>query len=97
MSFNSFQFWLVYPCLFLAYWLIPERKGKLRKWYLIAVSYLLYMNWRPAFALVLLGVSLITYVGGDIYRKDPWKEVLHFKRMVASSAGLAASAHLQVL
>lgn len=64
MSFNSFQFWLVYPCLFLAYWLIPERKGKLRKWYLIAVSYLLYMNWRPAFALVLLGVSLITYVGG---------------------------------
>ena len=64
MSFNSFQFWLVYPCLFLAYWLIPERKGKLRKWYLIAVSYLLYMNWLPAFALVLLGVSLITYVGG---------------------------------
>ena len=37
-----------------------------RKLFLIVVSYLLYMNWKPAFALVLLGVTLVTYWGGQI-------------------------------
>ena len=29
-------------------------------------SYLLFMNWKPAFAVVLLGVTLITYWGGQV-------------------------------
>lgn len=32
--------------------------------FLIFVSYLLYMNWKPAYALILLGVTLITFGGG---------------------------------
>lgn len=31
---------------------------------MLMVSYLLYMNWKPAFAIVLLGVTAITYLGG---------------------------------
>ena len=31
--------------------------------FLLAVSYLLYMNWKPAFAVVLLGVTVITFWG----------------------------------
>lgn len=64
MVFNIFQFWLVYPFLFLGYWLIPPKRNGLRNWYLIIVSYILYMSWQPAFAIILLGVSLITYLGG---------------------------------
>ena len=64
MPFNSFNFWLVFPFIFSLYWLIPAKYNQARKVFLVLVSYLLYMNWKPAFAVVLLGVTLITYWGG---------------------------------
>ena len=70
MAFNSFTFWLIYPLLFAFYWIIPSSQKTAKKWYLILVSYLLYMNWKPAFAIVLLGVTLITYFGALIIQKD---------------------------
>ena len=66
MAFNSFSFWLVFPLIFGLYWLIPAKWNQWRKALLVLASYLLYMNWKPAFALVLLGVTLVTY-GGGIY------------------------------
>ena len=64
MLFNTFNFWLIFPFIFGIYWLIPYRYNVLRKLFLLIVSYLLYMNWKPAYGLVLLFVSLITYGGG---------------------------------
>ena len=64
MAFNSFQFWFIFPVIFLVYWLIPARYNVGRKGWLVLVSYLLYMNWKPAFSFVLLEVTLITYWGG---------------------------------
>ena len=52
MPFNSFNFWLVFPLPFGLYWLIPSRCASYKKWYLIIVSYLLYMNWKQAFVFV---------------------------------------------
>ena len=70
MSFLSFNFWLVFPIIFGLYWLIPVRFNLARKVFLILVSYLLYMNWKPAFAIVLLGVTLITFIGGYLLDKN---------------------------
>ena len=46
---------------------------------LLVVSYLLYMNWKPTFALVLLGVTLVTYWGGHLlsleFKVDSLKSV----------------------
>lgn len=64
MLFNSFKFVLLFPLIFGCYWAIPAKYNQIRKVFLILVSYLLYMNWKPAFALVLLAVTLITYGGG---------------------------------
>lgn len=64
MPFNSFNFWFIFPFVFCLYWLIPAKYNQIRKVFLVLVSYLLYMNWKAAFALVLLGVTLITYWGG---------------------------------
>lgn len=64
MPFNSLNFWLIFPFIFGLYWLIPAKYNQTRKVFLILVSYLLYMNWKPAFAIVLLGVTLITFWGG---------------------------------
>ena len=66
MVFNSFNFWLVFPFIFVIYWAIPVKFNRVRNIFLLAVSYLLYMNWKPSFALVLLGVTLICYWGGQI-------------------------------
>lgn len=64
MAFNSFNFWLVFPLIFGLYWLIPVKWNQWRKVFLVLASYLLYMNWKPSFAIVLLGVTLITFLGG---------------------------------
>ena len=50
--------------------MIPVKFNLARKVFLILVSYLLYMNWKPAFAIVLLGVTLITYFGGYLLDKN---------------------------
>lgn len=66
MSFVSFNIWFIFPFIFVFYWVIPAKWNKWRKVLLIVVSYLLYMNWKPVYALVLLGVTLVTYCGGQL-------------------------------
>lgn len=70
MIYNSFNFLVLFPLLFLLYYVIPAKYPKLRNWFLLIVSYVLYISWKPAFALVLLGVSLITYWGGQVLQVD---------------------------
>ncbi len=62
MVFNSFHFLVVFPLLFLLYYLIPVKQQKWRNGYLLLVSYLLYANWKPVYALILLGVTIVTYL-----------------------------------
>lgn len=76
MSFTSFHFWLVFPFIFCLYWLIPIRFQQTRKLFLIAVSYLLYMNWNPSYALILLGVTAVTGLGGGLLYKHQSKKAL---------------------
>lgn len=51
------------------YWAIPVKFHRIRNGFLLIVSYLLYMNWKPSFALVLLGITIICYLGGYIVEK----------------------------
>ena len=62
MIYNSFNFIVIFPLLFLLYYVIPTKKTKWRNGYLLLVSYLLYANWKPAYALILLGVTMVTYL-----------------------------------
>lgn len=72
MVFNSLNFWFVFPFIFAIYWMVPRSHNKVRNAFLVLVSYLLYMNWNPAFAIVLLGVTLLTYYGALLVeRKAP--------------------------
>ena len=70
MLFNSFKFLLIFPLIFAIHWAIPAKYNQWRKLFLILVSYVLYMNFKPAFALVLLGVTLITYWGGYLFDNE---------------------------
>ncbi len=69
MAFNSFYFWVFFPFIFSSYWLIPTGKHTIKKIFLLIASYLLYMNWNPIYALVLLGISIVIYYGGRLILK----------------------------
>ena len=62
MVFNSFNFILLFPLLFLLYYAIPSKWQQARNAYLLLVSYALYISWKPVYALLLLGVTAVTYV-----------------------------------
>ena len=62
MIFNSFNFIVLFPAIFLLYYVIPAQYRKVRNLYLLLVSYLLYIQWKPVYALILLGVTMVTYL-----------------------------------
>ena len=66
MIYNSFNFILIYPLLFLLYYAIPQRYDRWRNIYLLLVSYALYIQWSAMHALFLMGVTIVTYVGARI-------------------------------
>lgn len=70
MIYNSLNFVLLYPLLFLLYYAIPAQYTKWRNLYLLVVSYLLYLQWKPVYALILLAVTAITYVGARMCEKS---------------------------
>lgn len=91
MAFNSFVFWLVFPCIFVIHWLLPntirvghksdiQRLISPRSLFLFLISYLLYANWKPAYVLILLGITLVTFYGA----KYIGKEGIRRKRVIIS-------------
>lgn len=75
MIFNTFQFLWVFPIIFFLVILIGQRdrlglrNRKIGNYMLLAVSYLLYMQWEPLYVLILLWVTFITYIGARFLEK----------------------------
>lgn len=66
MIFNSFNFLILFPFIFLLYYVIPVKCQKIRNLYLLAVSFLLYLNWRPIYATILLWVIVFTFYSAKL-------------------------------
>lgn len=69
MVFNSFNFIILFPLIFLLYYAIPAKHQRARNLYLLVVSYLLYLQWKPVYALILLGVTVVTYCSALLVTK----------------------------
>ncbi len=92
MLFNSFVFLLAFPTIFAAYYLCPI---KWRSWLLLLISYAVYMNWVPIYALILLWVT-----PDDLYRRSlyiPQQPQEQAKNDRRRNFDLAAAAFLQIL
>ncbi|MEO7776782.1 MAG: MBOAT family O-acyltransferase [Fibrobacteria bacterium] len=63
MLFNSLQFLIFFPLVLTAFFALPHR---LRWVLLLAASYYFYMCWKPEYALLMLGITFISYVCGRI-------------------------------
>lgn len=76
MIFNSFQFIWLLPIIFIVYWgtsYIFKNKihsQRINNLLLIFISYAIYIQYKPIYALLLLYVTLITYLGGAILNKE---------------------------
>ena len=62
MLFNSIAFLLFFPIVCVLYYMIPVERIKMRNLLLLAASYYFYMNWEPAYALLLLTSTVVTYL-----------------------------------
>lgn len=61
MLFNSFTYLVFLPIVVLLYWVLPE---KFRRTLLLVASYIFYMNWMPAYGLLILALTLVNYAIG---------------------------------
>jgi D-alanyl-lipoteichoic acid acyltransferase DltB (MBOAT superfamily) len=61
LLFNSFSYLIFLPFVVLLYWLIAERYRRLL---LLVASYLFYMNWLPAYGLLILALTGVNYALG---------------------------------
>ena len=72
MNFNSFLFIWLFPIIFITYWginlLLKKYKysNQINNLLLIFISYAIYIQYKPIYALLLLYVTIITYWGGRI-------------------------------
>jgi D-alanyl-lipoteichoic acid acyltransferase DltB (MBOAT superfamily) len=73
MIFNSFDFLWLCPILLICYYLlkalIEKEYKEIGNYLLIAISYYVYMRWKPVAGLVLLYITCITYLFARIIQK----------------------------
>ena len=86
MLFNSIDFMIFFPIVVAVYFVIPKslRGGGRTAWLLIA-SYYFYMSWNPAYALLIAGSTLVTFISGILIERCSGAEDSqnnHYKRMV---------------
>jgi len=78
LLFNSLQYLVFLPTVFLLYWLLPHR---VRVPLLLVASYFFYMSWKPLYGLLILGLTvgnflLVPLIQGDESRKKLWLGVV---------------------
>jgi D-alanyl-lipoteichoic acid acyltransferase DltB (MBOAT superfamily) len=73
MLFNSFSYLLFLPTVLALYWCMPAR---LRKPFLLGASYFFYMSWRPAYGLLILGLTVVNYILGLAISRKRAKSIL---------------------
>ncbi len=59
MLFNSLQYLVFLPIVFLLYWATPHR---LRVPLLLVASYVFYMSWRPIYGILIFGLTLANFL-----------------------------------
>lgn len=62
MLFNSIAFLLFFPVICVLYYCIPNQQIRARNLLLLIASYFFYMNWEPAYALLLLISTVVTFL-----------------------------------
>lgn len=72
MSFNSYQYAVFLPIVFVVYWLVPSRY----RWiFMLGASYYFYMSWNPKYVLLIIFTTLVSFFAGVIIEKTDNKRI----------------------
>lgn len=85
MLFNSIEFALFLPIVFLLYWFLFQRNVRWQNLFIVAVSYLFYGWWDWRFLLLIAFTSLCSWGSGLLiqrYRQRPLAKVVHILNIV---------------
>ena len=80
MLFNSVEYLFFFPVVCVFYFLFPQ---KIRYIWLLLASYFFYMNWNAEYAILILGVTILTWGGGLLLHAST-KKLLRQAVLVAS-------------
>lgn len=64
MLFNSFEFLLFLPVVFLIYWFVAARNLTVQNIFIVLASYVFYGWWNPMFLLLIFITSVCSYASG---------------------------------
>jgi D-alanyl-lipoteichoic acid acyltransferase DltB (MBOAT superfamily) len=70
MLFNSIEFLIYFPAVFIIYWLFFADKIKVRNFYLIIVSYIFYGWWDWRFLILIIISSYVDFYVGEKLEKE---------------------------
>ena len=73
MNFNSMQYALYLIIVCAVYYIFPQ---KIRYIWLLAASYFFYMQWNATYALLILGVTAVTYIAALLIEKGKGKKAV---------------------
>lgn len=71
MVFNSIEFFIFLPVVFLLYWLVFDRNIRWQNLFLVIVSYIFYGWWDWRFLLLIAFTSLCSYASGILIDRAP--------------------------
>lgn len=77
MLFNSLQFLFFFPLVCIVYFILRSNKSRIP--FLLIASYYFYMNWNPAYAILILTSTLLTYLCGIFVERNNGEE--HMKKL----------------
>jgi D-alanyl-lipoteichoic acid acyltransferase DltB (MBOAT superfamily) len=64
MLFNSIQFAVFFPVVFILYWAVANKKVRTQNWLLLIASYYFYASWDYRFLFLLIFSTLLDYFTG---------------------------------
>lgn len=88
MLFNSFEFLVFFPIVLGIYFIIPK---KMRQMWLLLTSYYFYMCWNAKYAVLIFGITLLSFLGGKLIARvkdDDAAAVQKKKRLFIVCAGV---------
>lgn len=91
MLFNSFQYIIFLPIVFVFYWLIPPNKRSFQNILLLFSSYIFYGWWSLKFLILLFGSTLLDYLYGfGVASENPKKSKLFLWLSIINNLGILA-------
>lgn len=66
MLFNSIDFLIFFPITVIIYYIMPK---KVRYIWLLLSSYFFYMGWNAKYAILLIAVTIVTYISGILMNR----------------------------